>query len=147
MMQNITDFLQNNKQRLVLIVHPDIQRLDDTKKLIQTGFEWPAVSIGNALSADMLSGQVSGVASVQAWLIAQIRNLTTGSVLLNDIDFLFEPTFKLNPLVLFQQTSRLIPLVVLWPGTYSDNKVLSYAIPEHQHYRTWRNPEANIFTL
>jgi hypothetical protein len=142
-----TDFLQSNNEPLVLIVHPDIHTLDEEKKGLQTKFAWQVVSIGKILSRDMLSGQVSGAATVQAWLIDQVRGATSSPILLSDIDLLFEPSFKLDPLILFQRASRFTRLVVLWPGKYSIDRVLSYAVPEHQHYRTWRNPDADIFPL
>ena len=94
----------------------------------------------------MISGQVSGPSTVQAWLVEQVRGMNPGPVLLHGIDLLFEPSFKLNPLAIFQQASRFTPLIVFWPGTYT-NQVLAYAVPEHLHYRTWRKPEASIMNL
>jgi hypothetical protein len=140
-----TDYLKSNNRPLVLIVHPEIDTLDEEKKRLQTRFDWPVISIGKVLSRDILSGQVSGAAAVQTWLIDQVRGAASSPILLSDIDLLFERGFKLDPLILFQRASRFTRLVVLWPGTYSKDKVLSYAIPEHNHYRTWRNPDADIF--
>lgn len=142
-----TDILKSNNGPLVLIVHPEILALDEEKRDLQTRFDWPVVSIGKDLSRDMLSGQVSGAAAVQAWLIDKVRGGTSSPILISDIDLLFEPGFKLDPLILFQRASRFNRLVVLWPGTYSKDKVLSYAVPEHNHYRTWRNPDADIVPL
>jgi hypothetical protein len=142
-----TDILKSNNRPLVVVVHPEIHTLDEEKKDLQTRFNWPVISIGKDLSKDMLSGLVSGAATVQAWLIDRVRSAPSSPILLSDIALLFEPSFKLDPLILFQQASRFNRMVVLWPGTYSKDKVLSYAVPEHNHYRTWRNPDADIFTL
>ncbi len=142
-----TDFFKNNSQPLVVIVHPEIHTLDEEKKDLQTRFDWLVVPIGKDLSMDMLLGKVSGAAAVQAWLIDKVRGGTSNPILISDIDLLFEPGFKLDPLILFQRASRFNRLVVLWPGTYSKDKVLSYAVPEHNHYHTWRNPDADIFPL
>jgi len=142
-----TDIFKSNNRPLVLIVHPEIHTLDEEKNVLQSRFDWPVVSIGKDLSRDMLSGQVSGAAAVQAWLIDKVRGAVSSPILLSDIDLLFEPGFKLDALILFQRASRFTRLVVLWPGTYSSDRVLSYAIPEHQHYRTWRNPDADIFPM
>ena len=68
-----TDFFIEFQKPLVLIVHPEIFTLDEAKKELQTKFNWPVLSIGKVLSRDMLSGQVSGAAAVQAWLIDQVR--------------------------------------------------------------------------
>jgi len=142
-----TDILKENNRPLVLVVHPQIHILDEEKKRLQTRFDWPVISIGKVLSRDILSGQVSGAIAVQAWLIDRVRGATSSPILLSDIDLLFEPGFKLDPLILFQRASRFTSLVVLWPGTYTIDKVLSYAVPEHKNYRTWRNPDADIFPL
>jgi len=63
-----------------------------------------------------------------------------------EIDVLFEPTLKLDPLGLLRQFSRVTKLIVTWPGTYI-NDVLAYAVPEHSHYRTWRQPGIPVVVL
>jgi hypothetical protein len=142
-----TDFFIEFQKPLVLIVHPDIFTLDEAKKELQTKFNWTVLSIGQVLSRDMITGQVSGAAGVQAWLSDQVRGTASGPILVSDIDLLFEPSFKLDPLIIFQRASRFTKLIVLWPGMYSKDIVLSYAVPEHRHYRTWRNPDAEVFPL
>jgi hypothetical protein len=103
-----TDILNNNNKPLVLIVNPDIQTLDEEKKQLQTRFEWPILPIGKVLSRDMLSGKVSGAAVVQAWLVDKVRGASSGPILVSDIDLLFEPSFKLDPLILFQRPAGSI---------------------------------------
>jgi hypothetical protein len=142
-----TDFLRKNQGALVLLVHPDIMILDQAQKECLENFHWPAISIGKTLSEDFLSGKLSDMASVQSWLTERVREIPIGTILLLEVDILFEPSFHLDPLVIFKRSSRFNHLVVLWPGTYSNDKVLSYAVPEHIHYRTWRNPDADIFPL
>ena len=142
-----TDILKGNNRPLVVIVHPEIHSLDEAKRDLQARFNWPIISIGKDLSMDILSGQINGVADAQEWLTNRVRSASSSPILISDIDLLFEPGFKLDPLILFQRASRFNRLVVLWSGTYSKEKVLSYAIPEHNHYRTWRNPDADIVPL
>jgi len=142
-----TDLLRSNTNPLVLIIHPDINTLDEEKKWLQTRFNWPGISIGKDLSRDMLSGKVQGSTAMQAWLDDHVRGAGLGPMLLSEIDLLFEPSLSLDPLKLFQQASRFTRLIVLWPGIYSIEKVLSYAVPEHAHYRTWRNPDAYVLAL
>jgi len=147
MMKINTDFLRSNQGALVLLVHPDIMILDQAQKECLENFHWPAISIGKTLSEDFLSGKLSDMASLQSWLADRVREIPTSTILLSEIDFLFEPSFHLDPLVIFKRASRFNRLVVLWPGMYSKDKVLSYAVPEHSHYRTWRNPDAAVFPL
>ena len=75
-----------------------------------------------------------------------LRDISPGPVLCTNIDLLFEPTLKLDPLRLMRDVSRVTRLVVAWPGSYVDN-VLAYAVPDHSHYRTWRKPEVLIKVL
>lgn len=146
MVQAVQEFLTQNKRDLVILAHPEIKHLDETYAALLSSNQWSTILIGKSLSADMISGQVSGPSTVQAWLVEQVRGMNPDPVLLHGIDLLFEPSFKLNPLAIFQQASRFTPLIVFWPGAFT-NQVLAYAVPEHHHYRTWRNPEASIMNL
>jgi hypothetical protein len=77
------------------------------------------------------------------WTKTRLGDLSPGPVLCTDIDLLFEPRLSLNPLRLFKDAGRITRLIVAWPGIYRDD-VLSYAVPDHAHYRTWRNPKIPI---
>jgi len=146
MSPTIQEFILQAPKNLILLVQADVAALEGARETLSKGNDWPSLSIGQALSAAMISGQVGGPMEVQAWLADQVRDLAPGPVLVHGIDLLFEPSYSLDPLVLFQKASRLTRLIVLWPGTYS-NPVLAYAVPAHGHYRTWRNPEAAIRNL
>ena len=69
-----------------------------------------------------------------------IDDFQPGPVLCTDIDLLFDPSLKLNPLQLFLSCSKQTTLVIAWPGSYLDNTV-AYAVPEHAHFRTWKQPD------
>lgn len=75
-----------------------------------------------------------------------LREMSPGPILCTNVDLLFEPTLKLDPLRLMRDASRVTRLVVTWPGSYGDG-VLAYAVPDHGHYRTWRKPEVFIKAL
>lgn len=75
-----------------------------------------------------------------------LREMSPDPVLCTNIDLLFEPTLKLDPLRLMRDVSRVTRLVVTWPGSYVDS-VLAYAVPDHSHYRIWRKPEVFIMVL
>ena len=124
---------------LTLVVDPDIQTLTQ----FQAGLsrEWKAISIGKELSSYLISQEVTDYPqTIHKWLDGYLRGKAPGPVICIDIDILFYPTFNLDPLTLFRQISRHTRLILLWPGTYKDG-VLSYAVPEHQHYRFWKNLE------
>lgn len=75
-----------------------------------------------------------------------LREASPGPLLCTDIDFLFEPALSLAPLSLFRNASRATTIIVAWPGIFADG-VLTYAVPEHAHYRTWRNPDVHVCAL
>jgi hypothetical protein len=124
---------------LTLVVDPHIQALTQLQEELPE--EWEAVSIGKELSGYLISQEVTDYPrSIHEWLNGHLREKAPGPVICSDIDILFYPSFNLDPLTLFRQTSRHTRLVVLWPGEFKGG-VLSYAQPEHQHYRYWKNLE------
>lgn len=122
---------------LTLIVDPNIQTLTQIQE--QLPGDWEVVPIGKDLSSYLISQEVTDYPrTIQKWLNGHLREKAPGLVICIDIDILFYPAFNLDPLTLFRQISRHTKLVVLWPGEHKDG-VLSYALPEHQHYRFWKN--------
>ena len=121
----------------LFFVHPQIQVLE--KKLI----EIQSLGIANLNVSKELSTALMTVLAgdrsrfSQKWLIDSLTSFQTGPVLCTCPDLLFDPSLKIDPLALFRQAARIIQLIVLWPGEYSAN-TLSYAVPEHHHFRTWK---------
>jgi len=122
---------------LTLLVNPDIETLYQN---IESG-EYEIVSIGKAVSKFLIT-QEEGDRSQAAnrYLVDNLLEKSPGPILCSDIDLLFHPSLNLDPLGLFKQISRNTSLIILWPGSYRDG-VLSYAQPEHKHYRFWKNLE------
>jgi len=102
------------------------------------------MEIGRDLSVYLLDVQRGErTRAIQSWFEKKIKQLEPGPLLCAHIDLLFDPAFNLDPLNLFRRAARITKLVVLWPGGFS-NGTLSYAVPEHSHYRTWRITDHNI---
>jgi hypothetical protein len=102
------------------------------------------MEIGRDLSVHLLDVQRGErTRAIQSWFEKKIKQLEPGPVLCAHIDLLFDPAFNLDPLNLFRRAARITKLVVLWPGGFS-NETLSYAVPEHRHYRTWRINAYNL---
>ena len=125
---------------LTLIVEREIVKLEGF--LPHMPADWQVISIGGELSEFLVvSGETDRARASRQWLLDELRKKSPGPVMCKDVDLLFHPSLILDPLVLFRQASRHTKLIVLWAGSYS-NGVLSYATPEHKHYRFWKNPEA-----
>ena len=128
----------------VLLVNSDVRHLQHHAEELARAKGWPILSVGRMLAEAILS-----VSPKQRPAESQrvLRNLLSaagaGPVVCTDIDLLFEPMLRLDPLQLLREASRETALVLAWPGGYSGN-VLAYAVPEHSHYRIWRNPEVQV---
>lgn len=121
----------------LLLVHPSIQILERVSKEIE-GQGVASFNVSKELSTALLPISVSERCRFsQKWLIDSITSFQTSPILCSNPNLLFDPSLELDPLALFRQAARVMQLVVLWPGEYSANN-LSYAVPEHHHFRTWK---------
>lgn len=128
-------------QPLVLLVNPALSRLTDISKTLQETGLWREYPVGKGLSSALIAGGTARLhRRIQTELHRQIGETEGGNLLLTGIDLLFEPAFELDPLALFRHLGRSRPLTVCWPGDFQAD-VLSYAVPEHAHYRTWSRPD------
>ena len=131
----------------LLLVHSEVCTLQEAANELVPTHEWLHLSIGRELSAALLSEPPKRRSrAARRWMESRLSEMAPGPVLCTEIDLLFEPTLSLDPLRLLRHASRVTRLVITWPGSSSDN-VLSYAAPEHDHYRTWRKPEVFITVL
>lgn len=144
MIPEVISFFRNSVPECLLVVHPDIQHLGKFEGMILADYPVTCLQIGKELSAVLLTTPPSQRSrAARQWLEIALREKAPGPVLCMDIDLLFQPSFDLDPLLLFRQISRFTRLLVLWPGAYGEG-VLAYAVPEHRHYRVWRQPHVAI---
>lgn len=124
----------------MILVHPEIRVLETQSTEIQK-HGIPNFNISKNLSNALMTvlmkdrGRFS-----QQWLMDTLVNFAEGPILCSYPNLLFEPSFEIDPLTLFRKIARIKRLLVLWPGEYASN-TLSYAIPNHHHYRTWKITE------
>ncbi len=88
------------------------------------------------LSKQERSQRVSEIFEDMLSLFRREDGTSFDTVLLDDIEILFEPSLRLNVLQLFQTESKNRTLVVGWPGRVSDD-VLVYAEPGHAEYKKY----------
>lgn len=124
-----------------LLVSRDVAVLARAAIETQRLFAWSMVSMDDVVCEPLLSLAVTARARQMNGLIDMaLQAYEPGPVLVIDSDVLFEPSLQLDPLLLFQHASRQLPLVVTWAGSFEHGR-LSYAVPEHAHYRLWRSPD------
>jgi len=121
----------------LILIHPYIQILETLSTEIQ-GLGLSHFNISKELSTSLMTISASERSRFsQKWLFDALTTFQNGPVLCMCPDLLFDPSLKIDPLSLIRQVARIKQLIVLWPGEYSTN-ILSYAVPEHHHYRAWK---------
>lgn len=130
--------------QLLIVVNNSVRVLHSVSDKIIAEYKLPCVSVNKDLSKSLI-GQPNANHSRDTlnWISLKIKEIDKEPLLLQDFDLIFDPTLKLDPLVVFRQTSKNKKLLVLWPGNFNNN-ILSYASPEHAHFRTWANPGVEI---
>jgi len=137
-------FFLDHKPELLVIVNRTVKELEEIADQIISEYHFSFVCLGKEISQLLITEPHSQYTyMIVDWLSKQINELENEPVLLKDIDLLFDPSLGLDPLTLFKQISKVKELIVLWPGEFNNNN-LSYASPEHAHYRTWANPGIEI---
>ena len=70
-----------------------------------------------------------------------VGSQTTEVVLLDNLEILFDPSLKIDPLALLQGVSRNQTILASWNGAYVEG-ALTYAKPDHPEYRSYREIDA-----
>lgn len=128
--------------RLVILVGP--ARSGKTSALRDLNSErcWPLVNINLALSEKLLELTAKQRALRVARIVDDIvREQAGDTVLLDNIEMLFHPDLKQDPLSLLQSLSRNRTIVATWRGAYAGS-TLTYATPDHPEFRRFDAPQA-----
>ena len=144
-MDNLKDYFSlDHKPNLAIGINQSIEELQEASNWIVSEYHLSRISFNRELS-QLLFGKEKADYSreIISWISQKINEVLEEPILLTDIDILFEPTMDLDPLTLFRQASRNKKLLILWPGEFINNK-LSYAIPEHAHYRNWSKDRKSV---
>jgi hypothetical protein len=133
---SVSSLLSQPYEALIL-VHPQIQALDDISFQIQS-LGIVHFNISKELSAALMAILTAEHGRfAQVWLKDTLARIPENPVLCSCPDLLFLPSLEIDPFTLIRQVARIKPVIVLWPGEYSTT-TLSYALPEHHHYRSWK---------
>lgn len=139
--------------RCLLIAHPDVGFLAQVAEQTIAVANGSQLPIGEPLARALLAVSPRfRPQRTQRWLVDKVATFAPGPVVCTEIDLLFAPDLDperalgLDPLALFRAASRSTPVIVAWPGSFIDG-VLAYAVPEHAHYRAWRDPDVEILQL
>lgn len=136
-LNGLSDIIQTPYDCLVLS-HPSIRVLTSALEKVQQLFAFSTLNLGASLSQELIHVRLDQRGSAaQALLENWMRESESATVLCFGIDFLFEPSLQINPLMVFRRASRTKRMIVFWPGSYEES-VLTYAVTGHHHFRKWR---------
>lgn len=130
--------------RLVIVAGPP--RSGKTSALHDLHEErgWPLVNINLALSEKLLELTAKQRALRVARIVDDVVQEQAGdTVLLDNIEMLFHPDLKQDPLRLLQSLSRNRTIVATWRGAQIGSS-LTYAAPDHPEFRRFEDPQALI---
>ena len=125
----------------VLLVDHDVRRVQSAGEQLALRAGWPQVAVSRVL-AERLSEVPEAQRSLAAdgALDGTLADHRPGPVLCTDLALLFEPALALDSLALLRRWSRSVSLVACWPGAVTAAG-LAYAVPEHAHYRVWKDTQ------
>ncbi len=130
--------------RLVIVVGPSGSSKTTALRNLHDKFGWPIINVNLALSERLLELTTKQRALRVARLVDNIvQEHASTTVLLDNIEMLFHPDLKQDPLRLLQSLARHRTIVATWQGAQIGSS-LTYAVPEHPEYRRFEDPEALI---
>lgn len=124
--------LSNQRYKLLFLLSATTNQQKLINDINREGI--PTVNIGLYLSEQLrLVPSDKRPFDVAKWLRKAINDQKNDVVCLHNIEYLFDPELKQNPVKLLEAHSGNTVLLVIWPGK-AENGVLNYATPEHPEY-------------
>jgi len=131
--------------RLVLLVGPSSSGKTDSLQALRTELQSDIISVNSELSKLLLDMTTKQRTLHVPKLLEQIAATAGKTVLLDNIEMLFDVELKQDPLRLLQGISRNRTIVAAWNG-YVEGQKLLYAEPGHQEYRVYDAKDLLIVT-
>jgi hypothetical protein len=130
--------------RLVIVAGPPRSGKTSALRDLHDEHGWPLVNVNLALSEKLLELTAKQRALRVARIVDDIVQDQAGdTVLLDNIEMLFHPDLKQDPLRLLQSLSRNRTIVATWRGAQLGSS-LTYAAPDHPEFRRFEEPQALI---
>ena len=145
--RQISDCVQDASMlyhRLALVVGPRQSGKTQALRDLNAKEEWPLVNLNLKLSERLLELTVSQRRRRTDRIVAEIvESASDELVMVDNLEMLFHPELKQDPLRVLQGLSRNRIIVASWRGTYHDSTLI-YASPSHPEYRRYEEPDALI---
>jgi len=122
--------------RLVLLVGVSGTGKTSLLRRLANDLDTEVINLNLALSAALLELTTKQRTLRLPALLSDIVAKAQTPLLLDNIEILFDPELKQDPLRLLKGISRNRPMVVAWNGTMHNGK-LFYAEPSHPEYKSY----------
>ncbi len=130
--------------RLVLVVGPARSGKTAALRDLHDERGWPLLNVNLLLSERLLELTARQRALRVARIVDDIvAEKDADPVMLDNIEMLFHPDLKQDPLRLLQSLSRNRTVVATWRGGLQGGS-LTYASPDHPEFRRFDDPQALI---
>jgi hypothetical protein len=138
------DLAQRSYDRLVLLVWSIGSGKTRLLHQLAEQHDCRVLNVNLELSRRMLELPKSGRArQVDRIFKAVFADTDSTPLVLDNLEMLFDPALKVDPLRLLQSVSRNQTVVASWSGTFQ-NGTLTYAEPDHPEYRSYQDVDAVI---
>lgn len=133
--------------RLVLLVGPTRSGKTPIIREVAERLGRPVINVNLAVTEELLDcAPKKRPLRAQEVIRTTVEEPGEGPVLLGNIEVLFDPDLKLDPLRVLHALSRNRTLLVAWPGKVVDGK-LCYATREHPEFRQYPDPDAILLEI
>lgn len=123
--------------RLILVVGPSESGKTSVLQEVQKQKGVPLVNVNLELSRSMLELTArQRVLQIQQLLSEIVNSSSSNTILLDNVEMLFDVHLKQDPLRLFQGISRNKTVVVALNGTIQGGHII-YATPDHPEYKRY----------
>lgn len=95
-----------------------------------------AISLNKQLSEELIKIDKPKRSMKLGRALSKILNDYPKDIVVKDFDVLFNPAYKVDVLTLLLTEYRNKPFSIIWPGTYSDGKLI-YSEPCYQDYHVY----------
>jgi hypothetical protein len=131
--------------RLLLVVGPSGSGKSRALRAFSDLYKNPIVNVGADLTRDLLElTERQRIIELPSLLEQLVKEPKLDLAILDNIETLFNPVLKQDPLRLLSGLSRNRTLVVSWLGVV-DDQTLTYAVPGHPEFH--RYPSADLLVV
>jgi hypothetical protein len=133
--------------RLLWIAGPTARGQNRILTRVSRQIDAPLLNVNLAVSRRLLElSEKQRPLKVSRILESAITDQSGHTVILKNIELLFDAALKVDPFRLLQKISRNITLIVGWNGIIEDSHLV-YAAPGHPDYRKCPVKELNVFSF